>query len=70
LLRRVPVALSGCWSEECTRQAAQRIGSVLGWRESEIETQIESFEAERSRFLIRPADVQKTSSVAAPEHAA
>ena len=70
LLRRVPVALSGCWSEECTRQAAQRIGRVFGWREQEIEIQIEGFEAERSQFLIRPAGGQKTSSVAAPEHAA
>jgi glycerol-3-phosphate dehydrogenase len=70
LLRRVPVALSGCWSEECTRQAAQRIGRVFGWREQETEIQIESFEAERSQFLIRPGGARKTSSLAAPEHAA
>ena len=28
LLRRVPVALGACWSEECSRKAAWRIGDV------------------------------------------
>src|SRR5580698_8792909 len=31
LLRRVPVALGACWSESCSREAALRIGAVLGW---------------------------------------
>ena len=31
LLRRVPVALGPCWSESCSRDAALRIGAVLGW---------------------------------------
>ncbi|MBV9085912.1 MAG: glycerol-3-phosphate dehydrogenase/oxidase, partial [Acidobacteriaceae bacterium] len=30
LLRRVPVALSACWSGDCTYIAARRIGAVLG----------------------------------------
>ena len=33
LLRRVPVALGACWSESCSREAALRIGAVLGWNE-------------------------------------
>lgn len=69
LLRRVPVALGACWSEDCTRQAAQRIGKVLGWREREVAAQVEGFEEERSQFLVRPFAGRK-SSVAAPEHAA
>src|SRR5205814_849135 len=57
LLRRVPVALGACWSEECTRLAAHRIGQVLGWPEMRINMEIEDFEIERSRFLYRiPSD--------------
>ena len=33
LLRRVPVALGACWSEICSRDAAARIGAVMGWNE-------------------------------------
>jgi glycerol-3-phosphate dehydrogenase len=54
LLRRVPVALGACWSLECTRTAASRIGGVLGWDEEEIEWQIETAEVERTAFLKKP----------------
>lgn len=54
LLRRVPVALGPCWSESCSREAALRIGAVLGWNEQTMGANLESFETERSAFL-RPA---------------
>lgn len=54
LLRRVPVALGGCWSEDCSRMAAGRIGAALGWTEPQVRTELEQFESERSEFLVRP----------------
>ncbi|HET9743674.1 MAG TPA: glycerol-3-phosphate dehydrogenase/oxidase [Terriglobales bacterium] len=51
LLRRVPVAFSPCWQEECSRTAASRIGAALGWTERERQSQLESFTEERRRFL-------------------
>jgi len=51
LLRRVPVALGPCWSESCSREAALRIGAVMGWNEHERGANLESFEMERSGFL-------------------
>jgi glycerol-3-phosphate dehydrogenase len=54
LLRRVPVALGACWSESCSREAALRIGAVLGWDEHAMGANLEAFEMERSAFL-RPA---------------
>jgi glycerol-3-phosphate dehydrogenase len=51
LLRRVPVALGPCWSESCSREAALRIGAVLGWNEQTIGANLEAFETERSAFL-------------------
>ncbi|HEX6906074.1 MAG TPA: glycerol-3-phosphate dehydrogenase/oxidase [Terriglobales bacterium] len=54
LLRRVPVALDGCWSEECSAQAAQRIASALGWSDLRMGTEREAFDAERAAFLQRP----------------
>ncbi len=54
LLRRVPVALGACWSEACSREAALRIGAVLGWNEHTMGANLEAFEMERSAFL-RPA---------------
>jgi glycerol-3-phosphate dehydrogenase len=55
LLRRVPVALGPCWSESCSREAALRIGAVLGWNEHTLGENLESFEMERSAFLRRPS---------------
>jgi glycerol-3-phosphate dehydrogenase len=51
LLRRVPVALGPCWSESCSREAAVRIGAVLGWDEHAMGANLEAFEMERSAFL-------------------
>lgn len=51
LLRRVPVALGACWSESCSREAALRIGAVLGWNEQTLGANLEAFETERSAFL-------------------
>jgi glycerol-3-phosphate dehydrogenase len=54
LLRRVPVALSPCWSEQCTRTAAQRIGSSLAWSQQKIASEQDKFSKEYSRFLGKP----------------
>src|SRR5208282_228995 len=51
LLRRVPVALGPCWSESCSREAALRIGAVLGWNDQTMGANLESFETERAAFL-------------------
>ncbi len=48
LLRRVPVALGACWSESCSREAALRIGAVLGWDEHAMGANLEAFEMERA----------------------
>ena len=59
LLRRVPVALGACWSESCSREAALRIGAVLGWNDQTMGANLEEFEMERTAFL-RP--VPKTEA--------
>ncbi len=41
LLRRVPVALGGCWSPTCSREAAARIGTAMGWNDSQTAAQLE-----------------------------
>ncbi|MGA7909508.1 MAG: glycerol-3-phosphate dehydrogenase/oxidase, partial [Candidatus Sulfotelmatobacter sp.] len=51
LLRRVPVALGPCWSEACSREAALRIGAVLGWDVHAMGSNLEAFETERATFL-------------------
>jgi glycerol-3-phosphate dehydrogenase len=66
LLRRVPVALGACWSERCSREAALRIGAVLGWNERVLESNLESFETERNAFL-RPASEQTSAFEAAAD---
>jgi glycerol-3-phosphate dehydrogenase len=55
LLRRIPVALGACWSESCSREAALRIGAVLGWKEQDLGSNLEAFETERSAFLKKPS---------------
>lgn len=55
LLRRVPVALGPCWSGSCSREAALRIGAVLGWNEHTMAENLEAFETERTAFMRRPA---------------
>lgn len=54
LLRRVPVALGPCWSESCSREAALRIGAVMGWNQMDVGRNLEAFETERTAFLRRP----------------
>ena len=51
LLRRVPVALGACWSQECSREAAQRLAAFAGWDQIQMEKQLEEFEAEFAGFL-------------------
>lgn len=51
LLRRVPVALGPCWSEECSREAAGKIGRALGWDQTRTHQELASFEEERQKFL-------------------
>ncbi|HET9283921.1 MAG TPA: glycerol-3-phosphate dehydrogenase C-terminal domain-containing protein, partial [Candidatus Angelobacter sp.] len=51
LLRRVPVALGACWQEECSREAAHKIGRALGWDQSRIYLELLRFEEEREQFL-------------------
>ncbi len=55
LLRRVPVALGACWTEGCSREAALRIGAVLGWDDHAVAENLEAFETERTAFLHRPS---------------
>lgn len=62
LLRRVPVGLAGCWSEECSRMAAGRVGAALGWSEAQVRAELEHFERERNAFLVRPEPVRRTTS--------
>lgn len=57
LLRRVPVALGACWSQECSREAAMRIAVALGWSEKQTAVELQAFEAERAAFLRKPGGV-------------
>lgn len=66
LLRRVPVALGVCWSESCSREAALRIGAVLGWNDWTMGANLEAFEMERSTFL-RPAESRLSAFDAAAD---
>jgi glycerol-3-phosphate dehydrogenase len=65
LLRRVPVALGGCWSASCSREAAARVGAAMGWSDSQSAAQLEAFEVERSAFLRKPSSVDTTVEAAA-----
>lgn len=62
LLRRVPVALSGCWSSDCSKQAARRIGQALGWSARQVGAQLDMFEEERHNFLQSPRALGNGSS--------
>ena len=65
LLRRVPVALGGCWSSTCSREAALRIGAAAGWTDKQAATELEAFETERSAFLQKPAQLNAILEAAA-----
>lgn len=58
LLRRVPVALAGSWSETCGCVAARRIGAVLGWDDRRIGAELEHFGTECETFLLRGNKIQ------------
>jgi len=53
LLRRVPVALGACWSSSCSREAATRIATAIGWSEERTALELEAFEKERDEFLCK-----------------
>ena len=65
LLRRVPVALGGCWSETCSRDASMRVGAAMGWNEHQAAVELEALETERSAFLRKPARVDLMLEAAA-----
>jgi glycerol-3-phosphate dehydrogenase len=65
LLRRVPVALGACWSSTCSREAALRIGTAMGWNDSQCAAQLEAFEIERAGFLRKPARMDTVLEAAA-----
>jgi len=64
LLRRVPVALGACWSETCSREAALRIGAVLGWSDEDTGANLEALEMERASFLRKPRTALKMETAA------
>jgi len=64
LLRRVPVALGPCWSENCSREAVLRIGAVVGWNDQAAGAALESFENERNAFLYRPRSAARLATAA------
>jgi glycerol-3-phosphate dehydrogenase len=64
LLRRVPVALGPCWSEICSREAALRIGAVMGWNEETTGANLESLEMERAAFLRKPRTGMRLATAA------
>jgi len=65
LLRRVPLALGSCWSESCSREAAMRIGTVMGWDDRELGENLEAFEMERQAFLQKAPSALAASPAAA-----
>ena len=60
LLRRVPVALGACWSPSCSREAATRIGAVMGWSEERTNVELEAFAKERDAFLRKASQAGAT----------
>jgi glycerol-3-phosphate dehydrogenase len=66
LLRRVPVALGSCWSDDCAQQAAIRIGKALGWSTRRVQLELEGFHQEREQFLQTPLRSRNGSSGAPP----
>jgi len=61
LLRRVPVALGACWDDDCSRIAAERVGSALGWTETQQRAELERFSEERQCFLHPATNAAKIS---------
>ena len=65
LLRRVPVAWGGCWSQTCSRDAATRVAAVMGWNEEQTASELERFEMERTALLRKPQQVSLPLEAAA-----
>jgi glycerol-3-phosphate dehydrogenase len=65
LLRRVPVALGPCWSADCSREAAEKIGVAVGWDRERIHQELDRFEEERTAFL-HPKYVPHEAGAASP----
>ena len=63
-IRRVPVGLGACWSETCSREAALRIGAVMGWDEEATGANLESLEMERAAFLRKPRSAVRMATAA------
>ena len=61
LLRRVPVAFSACWNEDCSAAATSAVGRALGWNEKKMAAELESFEVERTAFLQKVVLVKSVS---------
>jgi len=59
------VALGGCWSPACSREAAARIGAAVGWTDKQTGSELDAFEIERSAFLRKPAQVNGRLEAAA-----
>lgn len=53
LLRRIPVALGGCWSGNCSYEAAKAVAAAMGWDERRTGAELEALYAERDAFLQR-----------------
>jgi glycerol-3-phosphate dehydrogenase len=66
LLRRVPVALSSCWSAGCSAHAAAVIARALGWSDIERGFALDAFEQERARVLQPVNGVELPPSEAVP----
>jgi glycerol-3-phosphate dehydrogenase len=64
LLRRVPVALGACWSDVCSREAALRIGAVLGWSDEATGAALEALETERASIMARSASARRLGAAA------
>jgi hypothetical protein len=58
------VAFSACWSAECSRVAAERVGKALGWNERQRMQALDEFEQERQGFLQPPALEQLRATAA------
>jgi hypothetical protein len=49
----------------CSRDAAARIGAVMGWNEHQAAAELEAFETERAAFLRKPSAMNTVLEAAA-----